>query len=327
MTVSKTKAKLVDVARQLFAKMGVENTTMNDIALASKKGRRTLYTYFKSKDEIYLAVVESELDILSDMMKRVAEKNISPDEKLLELIYTRLDAVKEVVYRNGTLRANFFRDIWRVEKVRKKFDAKEIQFFKAVLLEGQAKGVFHIDDVEMTKMGVENTTMNDIALASKKGRRTLYTYFKSKDEIYLAVVESELDILSDMMKRVAEKNISPDEKLLEMIYTRLDAVKEVVYRNGTLRAYFFRDIWRVEKVRKKFDAKEVQLFKAVLLEGQAKGVFHIDDVEMTADLIHYCVKGIEVPYIRGHIGAHLDEDTRNKYVSNIVFGALHRTEI
>ena len=78
MTVSKTKAKLVDVARQLFAKMGVENTTMNDIALASKKGRRTLYTYFKSKDEIYLAVVESELDILSDMMKRVAEKNISP---------------------------------------------------------------------------------------------------------------------------------------------------------------------------------------------------------------------------------------------------------
>ena len=134
MTVSKTKAKLVDVARQLFAKMGVENTTMNDIALASKKGRRTLYTYFKSKDEIYLAVVESELDILSDMMKRVAEKNISPDEKLLELIYTRLDAVKEVVYRNGTLRAYFFRDIWRVEKVRKKFDAKEVQLFKACLL-------------------------------------------------------------------------------------------------------------------------------------------------------------------------------------------------
>ena len=49
MAVSKTKAKLVDVARQLFAKMGVENTTMNDIALASKKGRRTLYTYFNSK--------------------------------------------------------------------------------------------------------------------------------------------------------------------------------------------------------------------------------------------------------------------------------------
>ena len=175
------------------------------------------------------------------------------------------------------------------------------------------------------KMGVENTTMNDIALASKKGRRTLYTYFKSKEDIYMAVVESELDMLSDMMKRVAEKNISPDEKMIEMIYTRLDAVKEVVFRNGTLRANFFRDIWRVEKVRKRFDAKEILLFKDVLREGVEKGVFRIDDIDMTAEMVHYCVKGIEVPYIRGHIGAKLDDETRDKYVVNLVFGALHRT--
>ena len=146
------------------------------------------------------------------------------------------------------------------------------------------------------KMGVENTTMNDIALASKKGRRTLYTYFKSKEDIYI-----------------------------EMIYTRLDAVKEVVFRNGTLRANFFRDIWRVEKVRKRFDAKEILLFKDVLREGVEKGVFRIDDIDMTAELVHYCVKGIEVPYIRGHIGAKLDDETRDKYVVNLVFGALHRT--
>ena len=53
MAVSKTRAKLVDVARKLFAKNGVNNTTMNDIAVASEKGRRTLYTYFKSKEDIY----------------------------------------------------------------------------------------------------------------------------------------------------------------------------------------------------------------------------------------------------------------------------------
>lgn len=174
------------------------------------------------------------------------------------------------------------------------------------------------------KMGVENTTMNDIALASKKGRRTVYTYFKSKEDIYMAVVESELDILLDTMRRVAEKNISPDEKILELIYTRLDVVKEVVYRNGTLRAYFFRDIWRVEKVRKRFDEKEVLLFKDVLREGAEKGVFQIDDIDMTAELLHYCVKGIEVPYIRGQIGPNLDDMTRDRYVKRLVFGALRR---
>lgn len=176
------------------------------------------------------------------------------------------------------------------------------------------------------KMGVENTTMNDIAVASKKGRRTLYTYFKSKDEIYMAVVESELEMLSDMMTKVAEKDISPDEKIVELIYTRLEAIKQVVYRNGTLRANFFRDIWRVEKIRKKFDAKEIVLFRSVLAEGKEKGVFDIDDVDMTAVLIHYCVKGIEVPYIRGQIGENLDDETSQKYVTNIIYGALRRKE-
>lgn len=177
------------------------------------------------------------------------------------------------------------------------------------------------------KMGVENTTMNDIALASKKGRRTLYTYFKSKEDIYMAVVETELDILSDMMKRVAEKDISPDEKMMEMIYTRLDAVKEVVFRNGTLRANFFRDIWRVEKVRKRFDAKEIQLFEDVLREGVEKGVFQIDDIEMTAAIVHYSVKGIEVPYIRGQIAPDMDDEVRETYVSRMVLSALGKKEI
>ncbi|AVM57650.1 TetR family transcriptional regulator [Bacteroides heparinolyticus] len=177
------------------------------------------------------------------------------------------------------------------------------------------------------KMGVENTTMNDIALASKKGRRTLYTYFKSKEDIYMAVVETELDILSDMMKRVAEKDISPDEKMMEMIYTRLDAVKEVVFRNGTLRANFFRDIWRVEKVRKRFDAKEIQLFEDVLREGVEKGVFQIDDIEMTAAIVHYSVKGIEVPYIRGQIAPDMDDEVRGTYVSRMVLSALGKKEI
>lgn len=172
------------------------------------------------------------------------------------------------------------------------------------------------------KMGVENTTMNDIALASKKGRRTLYTYFNSKEEIYEAVVESELDILSETMKRVATKQADPGPKLMEMIYTHLDTVKEIVYRNGTMRANFFRDIWQVEKVRKQFDNTEIQLFKSVLQEGVNSGVFQIDDLEITAQIIHYCVKGIEAPYIRGQVGAYLDDDVRGRYVTRLVLGAL-----
>ena len=137
-----------------------------------------------------------------------------------------------------------------------------------------------------------------LPLASKKGRRTLYTYFKSKEDIYLAVVESELDILSDMMKHVVEKDIQPDEKLMEMIYTHLDAVKRLSFGMVLFVPISFGIFgeWRkcanVSMLQRPF-------FKEVLREGMEKGVFQIDDLDMTAEIVHYSVKGIETPYIRG----------------------------
>lgn len=176
------------------------------------------------------------------------------------------------------------------------------------------------------KKGVEDTTMNDIAVASRKGRRTLYTYFKSKEQIYMAVVESELEMLSDRLKEAAGKTMSPDKKILELIMTHLDTIKMVVYRNGTLRASFFRDIWRVEAVRKHFDQNEIVLFRRILEEGKMQGYFDIDNVDITADILHYCIKGIEVPYIRGQIGEDLNDETGWRYVAKIVYGALGCTK-
>ena len=88
MSISKTRQILIDVARQMFAKNGLEGTTMNDIAAASGKGRRTLYTYFNRKEDVYSAVIESELERLSDKLDEVAAMKMRPQEKIVELIYT-----------------------------------------------------------------------------------------------------------------------------------------------------------------------------------------------------------------------------------------------
>lgn len=46
MSISKTRQKLVDVARQLFAKNGLNGTTMNDIAQAFGQGSpHALYVF------------------------------------------------------------------------------------------------------------------------------------------------------------------------------------------------------------------------------------------------------------------------------------------
>ena len=172
------------------------------------------------------------------------------------------------------------------------------------------------------KNGVASTTMNDIALASGKGRRTLYTYFSRKEDIYYAVIESELERLSDKMEEVAAKNIHPQDKVIELIYTHLSSIRETVVRNGNLRAEFFRNIWSVEKVRKNFDEDEIGLFRKVYTEGKAQGEFDIDDVELVADITHYCIKGLEVPYIYGRLGRGLTDESSKPLVAKVVYGAL-----
>lgn len=155
--------------------------------------------------------------------------------------------------------------------------------------------------------GLEATTMNDIALASGRGRRTLYTYFRNKEEIYYAVIEEELDRLSEKMDSVAQMDTEPEQKLMTLVYSHLSNIRDTVARNGTLRAEFFRNIWMVEKVRKAFDMEERRILQQVLQEGVEKKRFHVPHIGLLADIIHYSVKGLEVPYIYDRLGEGLDE--------------------
>lgn len=177
------------------------------------------------------------------------------------------------------------------------------------------------------KKGFANTTMNDISVASKKGRRTLYTYFNSKEEVFSAVIESELERLSDKLDEVAAMNMRPQDKIIELIYTHLTMIRETVVRNGNLRAEFFRNIWMVEKVRKNFDEEELEIFRRVYDEGNDTGEFDIENVELVADITHYCIKGLEVPFIYGRIAPGLSEEDSKPLVAKVVYGALGRHKI
>lgn len=171
--------------------------------------------------------------------------------------------------------------------------------------------------------GLEATTMNDIAAASGRGRRTLYTYFRSKEEIYYAVIEEELERLSEKMDEVLSMSVEPEEKIFTLIYSHLSIIKETVARNGTLRAEFFRNIWMVEKVRKAFDEEEHRILTQVLQEGVDKGRFRIDNVGLMSDIIHYSVKGLEVPYIYDRLGEGLTEDETYPIVKGIILRVLN----
>ena len=172
--------------------------------------------------------------------------------------------------------------------------------------------------------GIEETTMNDIALASGKGRRTLYTYFKSKEEVYAAVVEDELELMSQQMAEVAAKEMDYEDKLVAMIYAHLNAIKTVVQRNGNMRAEFFRDIWKVSLIRKRFDRKEKLLLTQIITDGVKCGRFDVEEIGLMVDIIRYAVKGLEVPYIYGRLADGMPKGMSRAVVQRIIHRALSK---
>ncbi len=140
--------------------------------------------------------------------------------------------------------------------------------------------------------------MNDIASASDKGRRTIYTYFKSKTEIFNAVVNREASIIIDRLQDLPSMPLPPEEKLMNFIFIRFEAVKEVVSRNGSLKASFFLDVRRVDRIRRVNAPREIIILRQILQEGVDAGVFRIRHVEKTAQILLMAMQGLDVHYIR-----------------------------
>lgn len=184
--VKKTRDRFIEVARSLFARQGVENTTMNDIATASDKGRRTIYTYFKSKTEIFNAVIESETDDLLKSLRMIAARPGNAPDKLSEYVAVRLEKMKEVVSRNGSLRAGFFRDVRKVDRARNIITSKEISLLMSILQEGKDAGDFNMDNVKDTAIVITNMIHGmDVPYI----RNTLAQYGIGKEKIVSMVTD------------------------------------------------------------------------------------------------------------------------------------------
>ncbi|MBU0982447.1 MAG: TetR/AcrR family transcriptional regulator [candidate division Zixibacteria bacterium] len=74
---------VLDAARGLFAEKGVDTTSMDDIAAAVGYTRRTLYSYFKRRDEISLLVFTEDLAMRWRAQKAAIATVISGRDKII----------------------------------------------------------------------------------------------------------------------------------------------------------------------------------------------------------------------------------------------------
>jgi AcrR family transcriptional regulator len=138
-----TREQFIDVARQLFARKGIEHTTMNDIAAASDRGRRTIYTYFRTKSEIYQAVIEEESTRIINELKSKVEKQATPGDKLRALMEYRIEiAIDQHNGYNLWFKSIFSRDAKRANTVRAMTTGRIYSMIDEIIASGIESGDF-----------------------------------------------------------------------------------------------------------------------------------------------------------------------------------------
>jgi len=88
------KQNILEAAEKLFLANGYENTTMDQIATESELSKGSLYNYFKSKDDLYLAIGTKAYEIIIDYTKYFVESKDPGIDQLKAVGYAYYEFTK-----------------------------------------------------------------------------------------------------------------------------------------------------------------------------------------------------------------------------------------
>ena len=148
-----------------------------------------------------------------------------------------------------------------------------------------------------TRYGFRKTTMEEIASASQMGKSSIYYYFKSKEEIFRAVVEFEATMLKEQLSRIISKNNSPPERLKAYILFRLHHVRTLENFYAALNEETLSYLGFILEIRHNFEAEEQELVSKILEDGMEQGIFQLSSSKIGAIAISTMMKGLELPLL------------------------------
>ena len=83
---STRKKNIINGALKVFNDVGIEKTTMDEIASSSGFGKATLYYYFHSKDEVFIAIMEEGWKKLWEGIESKIVEEKSPKDKFIGIV-------------------------------------------------------------------------------------------------------------------------------------------------------------------------------------------------------------------------------------------------
>ena len=173
------------------------------------------------------------------------------------------------------------------------------------------------------RFGFAKTSIGDIAIAARKGRRTIYTYFESKEDIYKAVIEKEVDVLRTKLIEVIFTESNAKEKLKGYMITRMMTINELANYYEALRNDYLQDFKIIENIREDFDDQEISMISEILAEGIEDNEFKIENINLTAKAIVIALKGFEIPFFIEKVDKDIEGEL-NSLIDILFNGILKR---
>lgn len=145
------------------------------------------------------------------------------------------------------------------------------------------------------RYGFKKTTMDEIAQAARKGKSSIYHYFKSKEDIFKAIVEKEANELSAAIAKAISTETTSEKKIRAYVLTRMKVINNLTNLYSALKDEYLEHYSFIENVRVKYDTEEVNTIKGILKTGVEEGDFKIEDINLTAFALVTALKGLEYP--------------------------------
>jgi AcrR family transcriptional regulator len=89
------REEILDAAEKVFFTRGIENSTMEDVAVKAELSKGTLYLYFKSKEDIHWAITHRGIKDLLTEMQNLVDPGKDAIENLLIIAYAFIRFTKE----------------------------------------------------------------------------------------------------------------------------------------------------------------------------------------------------------------------------------------
>lgn len=141
--------QIIEAARKLFGKYGFKKVTMDEIAREANVTKKTVYTYFSSKEELFKYFIDEELKNMKKIIEEVEAKNEDFYETVHQAIYQLLKYKnKRKFLKNAISEAEILKDPIIIKDL-KIIDTEIQKYIKQKLIDSIEKNYIEVANVDI----------------------------------------------------------------------------------------------------------------------------------------------------------------------------------